>query len=93
MYAKGFNVDNLFWNDDGAIVFDKSADVPTNGSYTVWAGMDVQFSLKEKFFIETGLNFRESPYVYGENVSEIESLYRGGLPLVRGSVRRRIWTP
>lgn len=72
MYAKGFNVDNLFWNDDGAIVFDKSADVPTNGSYTVWAGMDVQFSLKEKFFIETGLNFRESPYVYGENVSEID---------------------
>ncbi len=72
MYAKGFNADNVLWNSDGAIVFDKSADVPSKGSYTLWAGMDIQFSLKEKFFIETGLNFRKSPYVYGENVSEAE---------------------
>lgn len=74
MYAKGFNADNLFWNwnSDGVIEFDKSADVPTNGSYSVWAGMDIQFSLKEKLFIETGLNFRELPYVYGKNVSETD---------------------
>lgn len=31
-------------------------------SYNVFAGMDIQFSLREKFFIETGINYRHIPY-------------------------------
>ncbi|MDE6323001.1 MAG: hypothetical protein K2L46_08945 [Paramuribaculum sp.] len=71
MYAKGFKRDNLY-GYDGVLEFNKPGDVPTNGSYTFWAGMDIQFSLREKFFLETGLNFRESPYVYGRKMSETD---------------------
>ncbi len=69
MYAKGFNKPD---SNNPIIEFDKAKDVPTKSSYTFWAGMDIQFSLKEKFFIETGVNFRKNPFLYGEKTSETD---------------------
>lgn len=35
-------------------------------SYNIFAGIDIQFSLREKFFIETGINYRHIPYALRE---------------------------
>lgn len=34
--------------------------------YTLWAGLDIQFFIKDKFIIETGLNYRMAPYAHFE---------------------------
>lgn len=53
MYAKAYG-----W---GAYT-NSGRDTYTKSSYNIWAGMDVQFIIKEKFHIETGINYRRAPY-------------------------------
>lgn len=59
MFAKGFDEnEGVYWDE-----VQSPGDVPTSSSYGLWAGMDIQFTLGTKFFIETGLNFRDIPYM------------------------------
>ncbi len=65
MYAKGFDAlgagedsDELYYeNDKGVSEFKKQRK-----TFNIWAGMDIQFIIKDKFIIETGLNYRFAPY-------------------------------
>lgn len=67
MYAKAFKAED---KPNETIMFQKPSQVPTKVSYTAWLGIDVQFSLKDKFFIESGLNLREVPYLFGHKVTD-----------------------
>lgn len=65
MYAKGFDAldawedsDELYYeNDKGVSEFKKQRK-----TFNIWAGMDIQFIIKDKFIIETGLNYRFATY-------------------------------
>lgn len=63
------------------------------GTYNIMAGMDIQFSLKEKFYIETGLNYRYAPYAQWEDedswnpLSDYRYLYGGHMHLLSVPVR------
>lgn len=52
MYSKAYGWENSYLR----------GDTYTKSSYNIWAGMDVQFIIKEKFHIETGINYRRAPY-------------------------------
>ena len=41
--------------------------VDKNGSFVIMGGMDIQFILKDKWHIETGLNYRHAPYSWWDD--------------------------
>ena len=72
MYSRDFNAEELGYKG-GTFEFSKPGDVPTKGGKSLWAGMDISFSLGEKYFLQTGLNYRQSPYLYGRKVKSNDS--------------------
>ncbi|MDE7413011.1 MAG: hypothetical protein K2N05_04365 [Muribaculaceae bacterium] len=52
----------------------KREHVSTSQSFTLMLGSEIQFPLKEKWFIETGLDFRFGPTTYTYLGSEIDML-------------------
>lgn len=71
MYAKTYDI-NEFDNSSDFHEYYDASDVPTEGTGSLMAGMDIQFSIKEKFFIETGINYRLKPYLQWECVKETD---------------------
>lgn len=72
MYNKGFNSTEWLDSYDRPTGFKSSDEIPTAGSYNIMAGMDIQFSIKDRFYIETGLNYRRTPYMRWESMSETD---------------------
>ena len=61
MYAKGFDQIHNYRHEYNLVDMTKDYDM-----YTLWAGLDIQFFIKDKFIIETGLNYRMAPYAHFE---------------------------
>lgn len=58
MAAKGWSQDDYYQST----VLYTGEKLETQTSYNIFAGMDIQFSLGDKFYLETGINYRRAPF-------------------------------
>lgn len=72
MYNKGFNTSEWLNDVPHRTYYDSADQIPTTGTGNIMAGMDIQFSIKTKFYIETGINYRYTPYMMWECQKETD---------------------